>query len=218
MGHTIYKLKNEQKVDSVTTIIGNVLGFNKEILMKWTRSLAFKGINSDNVKKESATIGTAAHYLVESKMINQKVDKTKLEHLNKEQLEKVKNAYKSFVEWEKDWKPDEYVHNEIQLVSENHKFGGTIDIVAKKDNNLYILDNKTSNSLHIEMIIQLGAYKILFEENFPEKIYQCGIIKIEKEKINYNFKLVPEESLNAGMEIFLNALKINELKNKLVFK
>lgn len=218
MAHTIYKLKNEAKVPSVTTIIGSVLGFNKEILMKWSRSLAFKGVNSDIIKENSATIGTAAHYLVECKMTKQKAEKEKLQHLNEEQLHQVKNAYKSFVEWENYWKPDEYVYNEIQLVSEIYKFGGTIDIIAKKNKNLYILDNKTSNSFHIEMIIQLAAYKILFEENFTDKqIHKCGIIKIEKDTVNYDFKLVPDESLEAGKNIFLNALEIHNLKDKLLF-
>lgn len=217
MAHTIYKLKNDEQVPSVTTIIGNTLGFNKDMLINWARSMAFKGIHSDEIKNDSAKIGTASHYLIESKILKQQVDKKELEHLTPDQLEQVKNAYRSFVDWEKNWKPDEYLYNEISLVSENYKFGGTIDIVAKKDNNLYILDNKTSNSLHIEMIIQLAAYKLLFEENYNQQIYQTGIIKISKKDIKYDFKLVPDEALEAGKEIFLNALIINKLKNKLNF-
>lgn len=217
MAHKIYKLKNDVEVPSVTTVIGSTLGFNKDMLMKWTKSMAFKGIDSDTIKDDSAIIGTASHYLIESKITKQKAEKDKLSHLSKEQLEQVKNAYKSFVEWEEYWKPDEYLYNEISLVSENYKFGGTIDIIAKKDNKIYILDNKTSNSLHIEMIIQLAAYKILFEENYPDKVFQTGIIKISKNKVNYSFNLVSDEALEAGREIFINAVRINQLKKSLVF-
>lgn len=217
MAHTKYKLKNDEEVPSVTTIIGSVLGFNKDILINWSKSLAFRGQNSDDVKTESATIGTAAHYLIESKITKQTPNKDKLSHLNSEQIKKVKNAFNSFKLWEEYWKPDEYLHNELQLVSESYKFGGTIDIIAKKDNNLYILDNKTSNSLHIEMIIQLAAYKILFEENYHTPIYQTGIIKINKDTPKFTFKLIENKALEGGKEIFLNALKINQLKPLLVF-
>ena len=41
------------------------------------------------------------------------------------------------------------------------------------------------------MIIQLGAYKILYEEHFPEKVHQCGIIKVEKKSPKYTLIPIP---------------------------
>ncbi len=217
MAHIKYTTKDGEVVPSVTTVIGNVLGFNKNILINWTKSLAFRGQDADKVKKDSATIGTSAHYLIECKIRNEKFDKEELKKLTKEQLIQVTNAYKGWKKWEEEWKPDEYLYTEISLVSEKYKFGGTVDIVVKKDDKIYILDNKTSNSLHMEMIVQLGAYKILFEEHHTEKINQCGIIKIEKKKPEYSLNLVPNQSLKSGQKIFLKALEIQKLKDKVKF-
>lgn len=217
MSHKIYKLKNGQEVPSVTTIIGNVLGFNKNILIQWSKSLAFKGINSDKIKDESALIGTSTHYLIETKILNEKINKDKLKHLSKEQLIQVTNAYKSWKKWEEEWCPEQFVHSELELVSEEYEFAGTVDIICKKNNELYILDNKTSNSLHMEMIIQLGAYKLLYEENYPEKINHCGIIKIQKDKINYKLNIISNKAIKAGQKIFLNALEIYNLKDLVKF-
>lgn len=218
MAHIKYTTKDDETVNSVTTVIGNVLGFNKNALIGWSKHLAFKGINSDSIRDESASIGTSAHYLIESKILNEKVDRSNLTHLSKDQLTQAINAFNGWKLWEEEWSPDEYLHTELSLVSEKYKFGGTVDIIAKKDGKVYILDNKTSNSLHIEMIIQLGAYKILYEEHFPEKVHQCGIIKVEKKSPKYTLKLVSDEAIEAGQEIFLKALDIQNLKSKLKFK
>jgi hypothetical protein len=218
MAHIKYTTKDGEVVPSVTTVIGTVLGFNKNALLNWTKYLAFKGQDADKVKKSSASIGTSAHYLIECKIKNEKFDRKELRHLSKDQLIQTTNAYKGWKQWEDDWKPEEYLYTEISMVSEKYKFGGTVDIVAKKDNKIYILDNKTSNSLHMEMIVQLGAYKLLFEENHDEPIHQCGIIKVEKKTPSYSLKLVSDKSLKAGQEMFLKALDIQNLKSKVTFK
>jgi hypothetical protein len=54
----------------------------------------------------------------------------------------------------------------MQLVSEVHRFGGTIDAYAEIDGKAYLVDFKTCKAVYPEMATQVaGGYAILMQEN-----------------------------------------------------
>jgi len=53
--HQIYKLKDGTVVKGVTTILEN-LGWNKQVLIAWSRKTALAGIDPTKVKEEAADI------------------------------------------------------------------------------------------------------------------------------------------------------------------
>jgi hypothetical protein len=57
----------------------------------------------------------------------------------------------------------EFIGSEVSLVESNRQFGGTIDIIAKVDGVLSVIDIKTSSSLCEEYDYQLAAYRYLLE-------------------------------------------------------
>jgi hypothetical protein len=57
---------------------------------------------------------------------------------------------------------------EVPLVSGTHRFGGTPDAVGEFDAKLVLLDWKTGNSVYADYLLQLAAYKELWEENYPD--------------------------------------------------
>jgi hypothetical protein len=60
------------------------------------------------------------------------------------------------------------IHNELNIVSETYKMGGTIDRVMQINNKLYLVDIKTSNAVHNHYWLQLAAYKKMLEEKQPD--------------------------------------------------
>ena len=230
MAHRKYYLKDGTVVPSVTTIIGNNLGWNKNILMAWTKKIALtQGRDSDEIVEEAADIGTFTHALVENRIKTKMGIKDELpdiSSLSKEFLKKAKNGYMAFCDWEAKWKPDRYVFSELPLVSERHKYAGTIDIIAEKNDKLYIIDIKTSNHLHPEMVVQLMAYKELFHEcvsndHRPDNPFDnryiegCSIVKLSKDEPVYNMVPVPKEQWAAGWQIFFSCRSLHD-KHKIV--
>lgn len=213
MAHTKYYTSNGVNVPSVTTVISNNLGWNKQILINWAKKIALQqGIDSDEITKEAASIGTITHYLCECKIKNEMPD---ISEFSKEHLKKAKFGYMAFCNWEKDWKPTKYLHSEVKLVSEEYLFGGTIDLIAEKDNKIYLLDIKTSNYVSPEMAIQLSAYRILYEETYKQKIESGGIIKLSKDSEEYKFYPLSLEDMEHGWDIFNALLRINNNKKLL---
>jgi hypothetical protein len=60
------------------------------------------------------------------------------------------------------------IHNELNLVSDRLRMGGTIDRVMTVNGKLYLLDIKTSNAVHPHYWLQLAAYKQLLLEKQPD--------------------------------------------------
>ena len=213
MAHTKYYAKDGEEVPSVTTVIGNNLGWNKNMLIAWTKKKALKeGIDSDTIVKESSEIGTLTHYLCENKINNTIPD---ISPYSKDHLIKAKNGYLGFCDWEAFWKPTRYVHSEISLVSERYRFAGTIDIIAEKAGGVHLLDLKTSNHIHPEMVIQLAAYKRLYEEIYKVPILSQSIIKLSKDSPEYGFYPVDIQEDQAGWEVFLSLIEVEKRKKLL---
>lgn len=214
MAHPVYTSANGKVVPSVTTVISNNLGWNKNILIAWNRKLVRMGKNPDVEVRKAADIGHLAHALVEARVKNESID---LSQYPREHLLIARNAYKGFCKWESCWKPSEYVYSEKSLVSEAHGYGGTIDLVVRRDNEYYIQDCKTTNFTHSEMVIQLAAYKNMFEELYKIPITGCGIIKISKETEDFEHYVPTNEQLDLGWKVFNALLLTNNAREVLEF-
>lgn len=201
--HTIYKNKNDKEIPSVTTIIGENLGWGKEALMKWA---SVKKLNYEEIRDNSASIGTITHEMIHC-YLTKKPFPMFVEY-SKEQINEAKDKFNRFLEWEKG-NPFQLIASEILLVSEKYQYGGTIDIIGilNIDNNLSIIDIKTSNWVWPEMLIQIAAYGKLWEENNKTKIQAYYILNIDR---LYGFKYLDNE-----FDIFLNLLNIAK-KRKMV--
>jgi hypothetical protein len=82
-----------------------------------------------------------------------------------------------------------YVATEHAMVSEEWQFGGTVDAVATiedEDEGIQpvLIDFKTCNGTYVDHLIQLGAYKELWEENYPDQKLTGGIILARFSKVN----------------------------------
>jgi hypothetical protein len=181
-----YYLKDGSRVPGTTTIIQRF----KESggLMQW----AFKQGQSGALRlydeaEKAAEIGTVAHAMVEafidgkSEAECQQLART----LPPEAEPKVMSAFTAYKTWQSNFQV-EIVCKEIHLVSEKYRYGGTPDaigLVGAQLPILALLDWKTSNGIYTDYLIQLAAYKNLWEENFPERPLTGGshLLRFAKE-------------------------------------
>lgn len=81
-----------------------------------------------------------------------------------------------FMEWFTKYQP-EILINEVSFCSESLKFGGTIDLVCKINDKIWLIDFKSSNAIYTSYELQMAAYAKLWNEVNPDyTIEHTGIL------------------------------------------
>lgn len=201
--HQHYYLKDGNEVCGVTTILGQL---NKSYLMMWAYKLAQSNIKFWEVTNKSKNIGTIAHYLIECYLRNIQINQDFLNDYSKNEID---SAYISFGKFKSWFSLHEVIvlNNELQLVSEKYRFGGTMDIVAYVDKVLTIIDIKSGSGVYDEMIYQLSAYRQLYNENFNAVVDRCLIIHIPHEKGDLAEFICEKDELDKAFLGFYHLLK-----------
>ena len=177
-----YFLKDGKRVPGVTTIIGRF----KESggLIHWAWQCGVDGINYRDARDKAANSGTLAHDMIELFLLGKDPDDAIMDH-PKEIMEKAWKGFAAFKIWAKQTKM-EVIETEMPLVSETYRFGGCSDALIMVNGKLSIGDWKTGNKLYPDMLIQLAAYKQLWEENHPEdKIEGFDMMRFSKEEADF---------------------------------
>jgi hypothetical protein len=178
-----YRTADGTKRPSVTTILGRFK--ESGTLMQWAYRTGREHGRLDAEGKEApaslyevsgkaADIGTAAHAMVELHING--VDPENAAaflSLDDEGRDKARNAFGMYLQWAKQSRL-EIVAQEVGMVSERFGFGGTLDAIGKIDGVLCLVDWKTSNGVYSDYLLQLAAYKVLWEENYPDQLLLGG--------------------------------------------
>jgi len=205
-----YKDATGTILPGVTTITGQELGWNKQVLISWANKLGLKGIEAAKYVDDKADIGTLAHQLILDHFRGLKTDTS---DYSKNQIDQAENCLLSFYEWGKG-KVVKPILLEQPLISEVFKFGGTPDCYAEIDGKLTLLDFKTGKGIYDEYAIQVaGGYLLLLEEakHIVEEIVILNIPRAEDEA----FSVKPIKEWDVCKKIFLNCLNTYQLKKKL---
>jgi hypothetical protein len=182
-----YFTADGKRVPSVTTILSRF----KESggLMQWAFQQGADGrAHLYEEAEKAAEIGTVAHAMVEMRVKGDgDVHTFARESLpDPEMLAKATSAFTAYETWAANFGV-RITHQEIQLVSEKHRFGGTPDAFGIIGNQLVCLDWKTSNAVYSDYLIQLAAYGKLWEENFPDQPITGGYHLLRFSKENGDF-------------------------------
>lgn len=156
-----YKLEGKP-VPGVTTIISRFKPAGG--LIHWAWQQGKDGKDYRESRDKAADAGTVAHDMVECDIYGT-VYNTK-DH-DEETVEKATGAFNAYKEW-KSQTQLEIAESEVSLLSTAHRFGGTLDAIFVRGA-LALGDWKTSNAVYSDYLIQLAAYAILWEENFPDR-------------------------------------------------
>lgn len=138
----------------------------------WLKDL---GHGADEVLKRAANTGSKVHAAIEKYLLGEELL----------WIDENGNELYTYDEWVMLFKFVEFwtLHTpellgaEINIISDKHKIGGTIDIVCRINGKLWLIDVKTSNSIHDSHALQLAAYSTLFNDFNPnDKIERFGIM------------------------------------------
>lgn len=202
-----YFVADGSKVPSVTTIIGKF----KESggLIHWAWDLGIQGKDYRKVRDDAASSGTLAHSLVERWI---KKEPLSIEG-DPEVVKRANNAFEIFLEWAQQTRL-EVTETEVRLVSERHRFGGTLDAMLVNGKRS-LGDWKTSNSVYSDYLFQLAGYGILWEENFPDKPIEGGYHLMRFAKEHPDFAHYYWGELEKAKEGFLYMRKLYDIKSEL---
>lgn len=201
--HTIYKLKDGTRVPGVTTVLNEL---NKPALIHWAWSLGTKGIDYRVHRDELADIGTLTHRMILCYFKSESCDTSEY---SKRQIDKAENCLLSFYEWEKHHKVEPLLV-EKALISERHRFGGTVDFIGDIDGVRTLMDFKTGKAIYDEFFYQLAGYSIAAEENGLNSA-EHRILRIGREESEGSEERVKRD-LSLDKEIFLHALGVYQVK------
>jgi len=210
--HTTYRLADGTKVPGTTTVL-SVLDKGRGLLV-WANQIGLEGIDLNKYVDKLANVGTLAHYMIQCELTGKQPD---FSAYSPEEKDRAENALLKFYEWQR-YNKIEAILTEQPLVSEQYRYGGTIDVLALVNGAPVLLDIKTSKTIYPEYTIQLAAYWQLLKENGYGDIENARILRIGRdESEGFEEKLVKVNELADYFEIFKHCLEIYRLKKKLKF-
>ena len=104
MAHTIYKTKEGKRVSSVTTIIGNNLGWNFYPLLNWNLKLVKQGLDPKEELRSAGRIGTLAHDMIEQFTIGGRVQN--LDAYSATEISQAKQSSYNYLDFNNDYQPE----------------------------------------------------------------------------------------------------------------
>jgi hypothetical protein len=192
-----YKDASGKRIPSVTTIISRF----KESggLLYWANQQGLEGRTLDEARHEVTTPGTIGHRLVEAHIHGREYDP---EQYPAELVTKARAAFSAYLAWEQ-MTAISFHHTEVALVSNQHRFGGTLDAIGMIGNQLVLCDWKCANAVYADYLYQLAAYKLLWEENYPEHAIAGGfhLCRFAKDQGDFSHHYFP--SLDEEAQTFL---------------
>lgn len=194
MAHTVYKV-NEKKVPSVTTILGrfkNAIG-----LIIWSNKLGLEGKNYHTELNKAGDIGTDFHNLAEL-------------HIKGEYYELpddpiVQECFNKFKDWWSDFANDnfEIVFTEKSYCCRKYKYGGTADLLVKKNDKYILIDFKTSKAVYEDHLIQASAYDYMIKEQDGFDINKFILARFGKEQSDdFEIREFTKSDLKKGFQYF----------------
>lgn len=181
-----------KRLPGTTTVIGRFK--DSGALIKWAykqgrehEAMFARGEDAPRelyeVTQAAADIGTIAHNMVEVSIKGENPEGVlALSGLPVESQEKARSSFSAYQTWASMSRMG-IIEQEMPLISEAHQFGGTPDAIGLINGELCLLDWKTSNSVYSDYLLQLAAYRVLWEENYPDRPLVGGshLLRFSKE-------------------------------------
>jgi hypothetical protein len=161
--------RNGQFYPSVSSIL-NYFPKN-QFFHSWLKEVGF---NADIIVAKAAAEGNQVHTAVEN-FLNGKEIQWLDEFGNTQYSLDVWKMILKFADFWNKHKP-ELIAAEYHLFSDKYQYAGTADLVVKMKEKIWLLDVKTSNSLHTAYDLQLASYAKAWNETHNEPIEDTGIL------------------------------------------
>ncbi len=190
---------------SVTQVLGVLRKIGLEV---WFKNNTKEFCNEESRKGKE--IGIQIHKAIQDHIEENKV---KIETIYGEE---VSNALNSFMQFKKDYPEIQLEKAELQLFSEQYKYNGTLDCLARVGKDVVLLDWKTSKckektepEIYPEYEYQVAAYVMAHNEMHKTQIKRAYVLVLAKDKVAYRIQIINQAILEELFkEVFLPALQI----------
>jgi hypothetical protein len=154
-------------------------------LLNWAWQQGRDGLNLYETRDAAADVGTMAHALVEAH-VNKAPAPPWPSDFTSEQRVLAEQAFESFLRWERRVGLT-IVDQEMSLVSETYRYGGTPDAIAISEDKPVLLDWKSGKTIYMDFMLQMAAYVHLYEEVYPKRMLTGGVIIVRFGKSGPDF-------------------------------
>ena len=196
-----------------------ISGINKPVgpLMGWAWKLGKLGKDYRKETQAAADYGNIAHFMIDCHLTGDEPD---LSEFTAAEIKIAQLAYDKFLDY---WSQNDYemVANELPLVSEKYRYGGTLDLVCrdKKTGSFFLNDWKTSKAIYESHIMQAVGYKYLWDEQYESRfagkeinigpIDRVAIVRVGR-KPNEKFEIywVPPAMIGKYWDAFIARLAV----------
>jgi len=202
MAARIYKLQDGTRVPSVTTV--NKIGQETGGLVHWAWKLGTEGKDYRSERDAAADAGTVGHALVEAAIKN--MDAPDLSGFPEDVRASGEMAFSAYRQW-RSMTNLEILHAEVSLVSEKHRYGGTLDAMIRSGGKLALGDWKTGR-VYPDHLFQVAAYGLLWNETHPDDPITGGYHLLRFSKETGDFSHSHFADLSAELEGFLLKLRL----------
>jgi hypothetical protein len=196
-GKDPYRLKDGTRVPGVTTITGRFKA--AEGLMFWAWQCGRDGKDYRNERDAAATAGSIAHGLIEAAIHNRQPTPVDAPD---SVLEGARQGYEGFAEWRAQTKV-EIKATELPLVSEQYRFGGTLDALGTINGAIALLDWKSSNHIYPEYLAQIGGYVLLANEHGHGPVERVHLLRVGKDDGSFHHHVWRGATLEQATKAFL---------------
>ena len=196
-----YFTKDGTKVPGTTTIIGRFK--ESGALIAWAYKRGKDGFELYDSRDKAAEVGTVIHDAIERYNKNEDWKIALASLTKKEDIAAAESGFFAFLDWLSTSRM-EVIYQEMHLVSELHKYGGTPDAIMRgPDGKLSLGDWKSGRGVWADHLVQLGAYRILWNENHPNEPLTGGshLCRFDKEHGDFAHHYYP--NLDKEEEAFL---------------
>lgn len=132
------------------------------------------GHNADIILRKAGEEGTQVHNAIEQIILGKPVFWLDLNH-NANYALHVWQMIMKFAEFWETYKP-ELIALEYHIHSDEGKYAGTVDLICRIKDEVWIIDFKTSAAIQDSYYLQLASYKKAWEEKHDLKIDKTGIL------------------------------------------
>lgn len=174
--HTLYRKQDGTIVPGGSTICK--VGEDQSHLISWAWNLGQKGEDYRKVTDFAADAGSVAHFLIQCGFEGEQPD---LSDYSRSAIDVGSQIYDKF---QRAWGDSqlEWVASEVQLVSENFNYGGTLDLIARdKSGALCLIDIKSQPRIYGSVYRQIAGYEYLWNEVKEEKLSKRVVFRHGKE-------------------------------------
>tara|TARA_R100001594_G_C4025137_1_gene260014 strand:- start:374 stop:1147 length:774 start_codon:yes stop_codon:yes gene_type:complete len=210
-----YYRRNGKYYPSVTYVLGYYP--KGKFFEDWLKKV---GYSADYIVKKAADEGTQVHEMIESYLNNEELN---FLSSNGDPLynPNIWQMFLKFVEWWETYKPT-LLETEVHLFSDKLKVAGTCDLVCEIEDELWIIDFKTSNSIQTTYELQTAIYSECYEECFGKKADRQGILWLKSKKHKPSegkmqgkgWEMVePKRTQDENLDIFNTVRKLFDLEN-----